>query len=207
MVAVLRDSNNKSLVLLFACRRQDVVRVASYCWQLFCIYNGMKLFLSVMVITLAVSCNNTAQLGKAGDESATIDVPAARDSVIVLDSITTVDSTSAILPGEPALEVTVPAESLPLVRLQRTFSSNNQVLHVTITGLTPGQLKVNLSHSMPDANIRISKIIRPDGSTDGPFGQQMVYDITQTGNYTFVINRSNMASGSQVGDVFVSVEK
>ncbi|HTG57413.1 MAG TPA: hypothetical protein VL943_14145, partial [Niabella sp.] len=70
-----------------------------------------------------------------------------------------------------------------------------------------GQLRINVSHSKPDANIRISQVVRPDGSTDGPFGQQLVYDIKQRGNYTIVINKSNMASGTQVGDLFITLER
>ncbi len=155
-----------------------------------------------------LSCNNASNLAKTGDENDSLaGVTAVADSVVVLDSITAADSTAAMLPGDPVIAVTIPAESLPVTRLQRAITTDMQSVNVTITDLDLGPLRVNIAHSKPDANIRISQVVRPDGSTDGPFGQQLVYEIKQRGNYSFIINKSNMASGTQVGDVFITLER
>jgi hypothetical protein len=164
--------------------------------------------LFLAAICWLLSCNNSSNLGKTNeDDDSSSDRVSTRDSVVVVDSITAADTTSAIMPGEPVIQVTVPAETLPVARLVRTITSDMQSVNVTITDLDVGQLRINISHSKPDANIRISQIVKPDGSTDGPFGQQLVYDIKQKGNYTLIINKSNMASGSQTGDVFIALER
>ncbi len=156
-----------------------------------------------------LGCNNTSNLGKTGEDSDSLaGVTAARDSIVVLDSITLADTSAAILPGDdPVIQVTVPAETLPVTRLQRAITSDMQSIRLSVTDLDVGQLRVSVAHSKPDANIRISQIIRPDGSMDGPYGQQLVYDIKQRGTYTIIINKSNMASGTQVGDVFITLER
>lgn len=156
-----------------------------------------------------LGCNNSSNLGKTGKENdSSTGVTTVRDSVIVLDSITSADTTSVLLPGDdPVIQVTVPAETLPVTRLQRTITSDMQSIRLSVTDLDVGQLRVSIAHNKPDANIRISQVIRPDGSMDGPYGQQLVYDIKQRGNYSFIINKSNMASGTQVGDVFITLER
>lgn len=164
--------------------------------------------LFLISVSYLLGCNNSSNLGKTGGENDSLADVAVRDSVVVLDSITSADTASAMPPGDdPVIQVTVPAETLPVTRLQRTITSDMQSVNVTITDLDVGQLRINVSHSKPDANIRISQVVRPDGSTDGPFGQQLVYDIKQRGNYTIVINKSNMASGTQVGDLFITLER
>lgn len=153
-------------------------------------------------------CNNASNLGKAGEENDSVaGIVSVRDSVVVLDSITSADTSSAMLPGDPVIQVTVPAETLPVTRLQRTITSDMQSIHLLVTDLDVGQLRISITHSKPDANIRISQVIKPDGSMDGPYGQQLVYDIKQRGTYTIIINKSNMASGTQVGDLFITLER
>lgn len=164
--------------------------------------------LFLVSICWVLSCNNSSNLSKTNeDDDSSGNRVSTRDSVVVVDSITAADTTSAIMPGEPVIQVTVPAETLPVARLVRTITSDMQSVNVTVTDLDVGQLRINISHSRPDANIRISQIVKPDGSTDGPFGQQLVYDIKQRGNYTLIISKSNMASGSQTGDVFITLER
>ncbi|MCH5717319.1 hypothetical protein [Niabella hibiscisoli] len=166
------------------------------------------LFIFLVSASWLLSCNNSSNLGKSSDEKdAVVDPVMVRDSVVIVDSITSMDTASAIMPAETVIQVQIPAETLPVTRLPKTLTSDQQSIHVTITDLEVGQLRISINHSKPDVNIRISQVIRPDGSMDGPFGQQLVYDIKQRGNYTVIINKSNMASGSQVGDVFITMER
>lgn len=169
----------------------------------------MKYLLLFTIVPFCfISCNNSSNLGKSSEENdSSANQVAVRDSIVVLDSITSADTTSAIMPADPIIQVTVPAETLPVARMLRTLTSDMQSIHLTITDFDVGQLRINVNHSKPDANIRISQVVRPDGSADGPFGQQLVYDIKQRGNYTVIINKSNMSSGTQVGDVFITLER
>lgn len=154
---------------------------------------------------LILSCNNSSRVNRSWEDSLAA-IARARDTTVVLDSITESDTVSAVIPVENIIQVAVPAATLP-VKLNKTIISETQYVHVTLTDLDAGLLSISISHSKPDANIRISQIVMPDGSTDGPFGQQITFDARQKGDYTIIISKSNMASGSQAGDVFINIER
>lgn len=61
---------------------------------------------------------------------------------------------------------------------------------------TPGDTK---------ANVRVSQIVMPDGTSDGPFGRDMTYSLTQTGEYQLIISESLMAGDPWAGRVDVTV--
>lgn len=50
------------------------------------------------------------------------------------------------------------------------------------------------------ANIRFNQIVMPDGQSDGPFGQQFEYTLSQNGVYTIKIGANLMAENAFVGD-------
>lgn len=52
------------------------------------------------------------------------------------------------------------------------------------------------------ANIRFSQIILPDGTSDGPFGRELQYNLTQTGRYRLSVHEDMMA-GDPWGGVFM----
>ncbi|GAB3425424.1 hypothetical protein [Niabella aquatica] len=158
------------------------------------------------VFALLISCNNSSRVNKSDEGDTVAAETKLKDTAIVLDSITEADTVSAVLPVEYVIEVAVPAATLP-VKLNKTIVAETQSVHITLTDLDPGLLNVSISPGKPGANIRISQVVMPDGSTDGPFGQQLTFDARQKGNYTIIINKSNMASGSQVGDVLISIER
>lgn len=169
----------------------------------------MKVFIPLAIACLIMTgCNNASKVNRSEDVVAE---PAPNttngDTSMVLDSITEMDTASAVMPAETIIQVPVPGETLPVTKLERSITSDMQSIHVLLTDLDVGLLRMSITHSRPDANIRISQIVLPDGSTDGPFGQQLNFDIKQKGNYTIIINKSNMASGTQVGDVFITIER
>ncbi|MCC8018799.1 MAG: hypothetical protein LIO85_03380 [Rikenellaceae bacterium] len=62
-------------------------------------------------------------------------------------------------------------------------------------------LRAYLSSKDPEANIRISQIVMPDGTMDGPFGWNMTYDLPETGTYRLAIHE-NMMAGRPWGSDF-----
>ena len=48
-------------------------------------------------------------------------------------------------------------------------------------------------------------ITMPDGTTDGPFGLQTEYNLTQNGGYQLRISESLMAGNPWTGDTLVTV--
>ncbi|WP_346236565.1 hypothetical protein ABDK00_014905 [Niabella insulamsoli] len=166
----------------------------------------MKIIIIILFITVALGCNNTSRMNRS-EEAPPVAIETVGGDGIVLDSITEIDSASATLPSQSVIEVRIPAETLPVTKLRRAITNDRQSVHVQLTDLDVGLLRVELTHSRPDANVRTSQIIKPDGSMDGPFGRQLTLDIKQRGDYILIINKSNMASGTQVGDLFLTIER
>ena len=42
-------------------------------------------------------------------------------------------------------------------------------------------------------NLRLSRVVMPDGTMDGPFGVETGYNITQKGGYELIFNENQMA--------------
>lgn len=53
---------------------------------------------------------------------------------------------------------------------------------------------VTIETKLPQTFFRISQVVYPDGTMDGPFGDGQLRDITQAGSYQFVISPNMMAS-------------
>ena len=49
-------------------------------------------------------------------------------------------------------------------------------------------------------NIRINQIIKPDGSSDGPFGRELDYEVKTPGPYKLIIGESKMQGDPFSGD-------
>ena len=56
------------------------------------------------------------------------------------------------------------------------------------------------------ANVRFSQIIMPDGSADGPFGREIVYDLTLEGVYNLIVNENMMAGDPWAGKFTIEIE-
>jgi hypothetical protein len=57
------------------------------------------------------------------------------------------------------------------------------------------------SPNNPKGNIRITQIILPDQKSDGPFGRDLKYSLTQTGQYMLIIGENKMAGDPWSGQV------
>ena len=62
-----------------------------------------------------------------------------------------------------------------------------------------GQIKVDTK----GANIRFNQIVNPNGQSDGPFGQDIEYTLTQKGTYKILIGQSLMGENAYVGHFLV----
>lgn len=134
---------------------------------------------------------------------------------IVNDTNVTVpaqDSIPKIAKNDPAKTDTIPAsyfaDQLPKERLQKIISKADQEIQITIRNAKPGsQLYIKVEHNRPDANIRIAQVVMPNGDTDGPFSRELLYDVKVAGDYIFIIRKSNMAEGSPVGTIYITLAK
>lgn len=163
-----------------------------------------KVFFFSAFFLIACACNNTSKLGSSEK------MPSPKSETnpdSLAENYFLIDSSAAILPKESTIKQTIAASNLPVVNLHKTISDDNQSVWLTITDLDAGQLRIRIGHSNPEANIRISRLVLPDGNMEGPFGRELLYNVSQKGNYGIVISRNNMASGSPVGDLSITIER
>lgn len=63
----------------------------------------------------------------------------------------------------------------------------------------------NLYSKDKQANIRFSQIVMPDGSADGPFSQDIEYDLPEDGVYKILVGENMMAGDPWGGDMKVQL--
>ncbi|HRE39793.1 MAG TPA: hypothetical protein PLG90_00535 [Ignavibacteria bacterium] len=57
-----------------------------------------------------------------------------------------------------------------------------------------------------NGNIRISQIISPSGNADGPFGNNMSYNLNESGDWKIVLSENQMAGDSWEGEYKLTVK-
>ena len=70
---------------------------------------------------------------------------------------------------------------------------------------TGRQLTASILPAKEPANIRFNQLFLPDGSSDGPFGQKLEYQLPQKGMYKLYIAPSLMANDAYTGDFLLRV--
>ena len=55
-------------------------------------------------------------------------------------------------------------------------------------------------------NLRLAQIVMPDGTMDGPFGQDTDYELTQLGGYQLLFHENMMAGDPWSGEVSITVK-
>lgn len=67
--------------------------------------------------------------------------------------------------------------------------------HVVFLFDTKAHVKLNarVKADAPNGNVRIAQLFTPDNNADGPFGQDLEYDLKEPGQYRLVISENQMA--------------
>ncbi len=80
-------------------------------------------------------------------------------------------------------------------------------IYVDFSINAPGQLHADIAPvGTPEGNLRISTITLPDGTTDGPFGQRLDYDIPSPGTVRLRIGESLMQGDPWGGDFTLKIQ-
>lgn len=66
-------------------------------------------------------------------------------------------------------------------------------------------MKVSISFPDGEGNLRLAQIIMPDGTADGPFGQEATYSLTQSGGYQLRFDENMMAGDPRSGNALITV--
>lgn len=80
---------------------------------------------------------------------------------------------------------------------------------VSFTNTNGKNLKVKISFLGKTGNLRLSQIVLPDGTMDGPFWVETNYQLTQNGKYTLKFNENQMAwdPWSGTAQIDISIDK
>lgn len=71
-------------------------------------------------------------------------------------------------------------------------AKKNQIILIKVIAAEP--------EKNPDANIRIEKLIRPSGTSEGPFGVKIKYDLDEAGDWKIVLSGDETAGKSWKGE-------
>ncbi|MFS4432203.1 hypothetical protein [Chryseobacterium sp. S90] len=85
------------------------------------------------------------------------------------------------------------------VEIQEELTNENQKLVLQLRNITRTKISGRIIPESGQDNIRFNNIELNQRSIDGPFGKDFEYELNQVGDYSIVIQKSLMASGSQVG--------
>lgn len=69
----------------------------------------------------------------------------------------------------------------------------------------PDSVHILVKSPMDTANIRISQLLFPNGTSDGPFGKELLYQFSDTGQYYLMINENKMVGNAYTGPYEVEI--
>jgi len=64
---------------------------------------------------------------------------------------------------------------------------------------------IKIKTPMDTANVRISQLFLPDGSSDGPFGKEFTYRFKDIGQYHITVNENKMIGNHYSGPYIVQI--
>ena len=144
----------------------------------------------------------------------------AADQLVVENPIESLDQGIVALPDNPkpkeisktfrvisgdSIIKTINADMIPLT-ISEEFTSSNQKYFLKIKNFTAKKISGNIKPDNMAMNIRFSQIKLPNGNFDGPFTQDISYEVKEKGEIWLIIGKSNMASGEAKGKFKVTIK-
>lgn len=115
--------------------------------------------------------------------------------------------TDSVITTDEVIYSDYPADNLPMEKLSRNITNENQVVYVKIQQAKKGDtFNIKVEHEKPDGNIAIPHVYGP-GVQDGPFGRETVYTAPKDGDYTFAFTKNKRAEGNQSGKILITLTK
>lgn len=68
------------------------------------------------------------------------------------------------------------------------------------------KLNATVKPKTGEGNIRIAQIIDPSGKADGPFGDQMTYNLNESGDWKLVLSENMMSGEPWAGEYLLTIE-
>lgn len=156
-----------------------------------------KILLLPMAYCLLCACHNTPAPG-----TAIIDTPPAK----ALPDALPVPKKDTLLPPDTARNrklVLSLDKGTDSVSVSAGIEGPGKSVHITLNITHGRELVASVTPDAPNGNVRISQVIMPDGSADGPFGRSMRYPVKQKGHYELVIGQNLMAAEKEWKGMFL----
>ena len=108
-----------------------------------------------------------------------------------------VSKTFRVIEGNKIIK-TLNGDMIPL-KITEEFNGNQSELILKIKNFTGKKITGQIIPTNSQMNIRFNQIKLPNGTLNGPFSRDLVYDIKESGEVWLMIGKSNMASGEITG--------
>ncbi|MEC5157658.1 hypothetical protein [Chryseobacterium sp. MP_3.2] len=115
-----------------------------------------------------------------------------------------VSKTFRVLEGNKIVK-TLNGDMIPL-KITEEFTADQSELILKIKNFSGKKINGQINPSNPQMNIRFNQIKLPNGTLDGPFSRDLVYDIKESGEIWLMIGKNNMASGETTGKFNVTLK-
>ena len=122
---------------------------------------------------------------------------AEKESTIATD-------TFRIIEGDKIIK-TLNGDMLPL-KISDEFTQEQQQMIIKIKNFKGTKIEGKVTSTNPQLNIRFNQIRMANGEFDGPFGEDLNYDIKEKGEIWLIIGKNLMASGENTGKFTVSLK-
>ena len=112
--------------------------------------------------------------------------------------------TFRVIDGDSIIK-TVNGDMFPLT-ISDEFTTDRQLFILKIKNFTGKKITGIIKPENAEMNIRFNQIKLPNGEFDGPFGQEINYDVKEKGEVWLLIGKSLMASGKAKGKFTISLK-
>lgn len=112
--------------------------------------------------------------------------------------------TFRVIDGDSIIK-TINGDMIPLT-ISDEFTTDRQLFILKIKNFTGNKITGIIKPENAEMNIRFNQIKLPNGEFDGPFGQEIIYDVREKGEVWLLIGKSLMASGKAKGKFTISLK-
>lgn len=112
--------------------------------------------------------------------------------------------TFRVVEGEKIIK-TLNGDMLPL-KISDEFTKEQHQMIIKIKNFKGTKIIGKVTSTNPQLNIRFNQIRMANGEFDGPFGEDLNYDIKEKGEIWLIIDKNLMASGENAGKFTVSLK-
>lgn len=174
----------------------------------------MKIILPLLAFAVLFGCSkpkneqsttNTAPMDNSGNQNQNSAAPEVKTGDNNFTSTGKNSNESGIRNSSEGMRVKFPAGTTK-VTLNGSINGFGQQITYVFEASQGQKLTAFVKPQTSGGNIRIAQIISPGGNADGPFGDQVIYTLKQSGDWKLVLSENMMAGDPWKGEYSLSIE-